>query len=73
MLDMAIYKAVCARIRLKSGINSSATSYKISNFDADLGLCPMNFFNILKGQDLFEVAQGVVMPVIPSTISGFRK
>jgi hypothetical protein len=27
MLDMAIYKAECARIRLKSGINSSAKTY----------------------------------------------
>jgi len=29
MLDMAIYKAGCAKIRLKSGINSSAKTYNI--------------------------------------------
>jgi len=51
---------------------NSLTS-KISNFDADLGLCPINFFNMLKGQDLFEVARGVAIPGMPSTISGFRK
>jgi hypothetical protein len=49
---------------------------KISNFDADLGLCPINFFNILKGQDLFEIPEGVgemAIPGMPSTISGFRR